>query len=76
VPVIESAVISGRARLRIMGITFPARYRFTHVAGQSCRHDIEATFFGLPLMTVKEAYEGGHARLDLPFGVSEGANVD
>ncbi|MCD6344813.1 MAG: hypothetical protein J7M17_04325, partial [Anaerolineae bacterium] len=34
VPVIESAVISGRGRLRIKGITFPARFRFTHIAGQ------------------------------------------
>ena len=33
IPVIESAVISGRARLRIMGLTFPSRFRFTHVAG-------------------------------------------
>jgi hypothetical protein len=76
VPVIESAVISGRARLRIMGSTFPARFRFTHQAGQSYRHDIEATFFGLPLMTVKERYADGHARLELPFGVSEGPRVD
>ena len=30
VPVIDSAVISGRAHLRIMGIRFPARFRFTH----------------------------------------------
>ena len=76
VPLIESAVISGRARLRIMGITFPARFRFSHQAGQSYRHDIEATFFGLPLMRVKERYVEGQARLDLPFGVSEGPRVD
>ena len=76
VPVVESAVISGRARLRIMGISFPARFRFTHVAGERYRHDIEATIFGLRLMTVKEVYEGGHARLELPFGISEGAKID
>jgi hypothetical protein len=76
VPVVESAVISGRGRLRIKGITFPARFRFAHRAGEGYRHDIETTFFGLPLMKVKEVYAAGHARLELPFGVSEGPQVD
>ncbi|HFQ94378.1 MAG TPA: hypothetical protein ENK32_10235, partial [Anaerolineae bacterium] len=34
VPVVETAVISGRGQLRIKGVTFPARFRFTHIAGQ------------------------------------------
>jgi len=38
VPVVESAVISGRGTLRIKGITFPARFRFTHIAGRGYRH--------------------------------------
>jgi hypothetical protein len=45
VPVIESFVVTGRAKMRIMGITFPARFRFTHIAGQGYRHYIETTFF-------------------------------
>ena len=76
VPLIDSAVIVGRGKLRVKGITFPARFRFTHRAGETYRHDIEATFFGLSLMKVKEVYEDGHARLELPFGVSEGSRVD
>lgn len=28
IPVIESAVVTGRGRLRVKGITFPARFRF------------------------------------------------
>ena len=76
VPVIDSAVISGRGRLRIMGITFPARWRFTHQAGAAYGHDIVTTIFGLPLMRVKEVYADGHARLELPVGVSEGPKVD
>ncbi len=71
VPVIESALISGRGRLRVKGITFPARFRFTHHAGKGYRHYIEATLFGLPLMKVNEHYLDGKSRLELPFGVLE-----
>jgi hypothetical protein len=76
VPVIESFVVTGRARMRIAGIRFPARFRFTHVAGQAYRHYIETTFFGLPLMRVNERYLEGKSRLELPFGVEEGPKVD
>jgi hypothetical protein len=77
VPLIESAVISGRAVLRPMGnISFPARFRFTHDAGQGYRHYIEATLFGLPIMTVNEWYLDGKGRMELPFGVSEGQQID
>ncbi len=76
VPVVESLVISGRAKMRIMGITFPSRFRFTHLAGQGYRHYIETTIFGLPLMRVNEWYLDGTGRLELPFGVEEGPEVD
>jgi hypothetical protein len=72
VPLIESAVVSGRAKIRVGGITFPGRFRFTHIAGQDYRHYIEATFFGLPLMKVNESYLDGKSRLELLFGVTEG----
>lgn len=76
VPVIDSLVVTGRAKMRIMGITFPARFRFTHIAGQDYRHYIETTLFGLPLMKVNEHYLDGKSRLELPFGVEEGPKVD
>jgi hypothetical protein len=78
VPVIRSAVISGRGTLRPVpgGPTFPMRFRFTHDAGRDYRHYIEATVFGLPLMKVNEHYVNGKERMELPFGVSEGATFD
>lgn len=71
IPIINSAVITGRATMRIMGITFPARFRFTHEAGQNYRHYIEATWFGFPIMKVNERYLEGVSRMELPFGVTE-----
>ena len=71
IPVIKSAVITGRATMRVFGITFPARFRFTHVAGQDYRHYIEATVFGLPLMRVNESYLGGESRMETPGGIIE-----
>jgi len=76
VPLIHSFVVTGRARMRIMGVTLPARFRFTHTAGQGYRHYIETTIFGLPLMKVNERYLDGKGRLELPFGVEEGPQVD
>ncbi len=76
IPVIDSAVISGTGRLRINGISLPARFRFVHISGQDYRHYIETTLFGLPLLKVNEHHLNGKARLELPFGVSEGAKVD
>jgi hypothetical protein len=72
VPIIQSAVITGRAKMRVFGITFPARFRFTHIAGQDYRHYIETTIFGIPIMKVNEHFLDGKSRLELPFGVTEG----
>jgi len=76
VPVVDSAVITGRGTMRIAGVTFPARFRFSHVTGQSYRHYIELTVFGARLAAVNEWFVDGHARLELPFAVSQGSNVD
>jgi hypothetical protein len=69
VPVIHSAVITGRAHLRIRGVRFPSRFRFTHDAGQRYRHYIESAVFGIPFIRVNEHFEDGKAVLALPFGI-------
>jgi hypothetical protein len=73
VPVITSAVISGGATIRLGPIACPARFRFSHLAGQAYRHEIEVTFFGCAVMKVNEWYVDGRSRLELPFGVIEDA---
>jgi hypothetical protein len=72
IPIIRSVVISGRASMRVNGITFPARFRFTHDPGQDYHHYIEATLFGWPIMKVNEYYLDGSGRMEMPFGVIEG----
>lgn len=74
VPVIESAVITGRATMRpvFKGPILSCRFRFTHAAGESYRHYIEATFFTLPFLKINERYLDGVSRFELPMiGVSE-----
>ena len=69
VPVIETAVLTGRATIRPVGdIPLPARFVFVHNAGRDYRHYIEATFFGLPLLRVNEGYVDGESFFESPMG--------
>ena len=72
VPLIRSAVISGRGTIRPFGsLRLPMRFRFIHNAGHDYRHYIEATICGLPVMKVNEYFVQGKERMELPFGVAE-----
>ncbi|HSK66098.1 MAG TPA: DUF6544 family protein [Anaerolineales bacterium] len=69
IPVVESAVIQGRAIIRpFFNIPLPARFLFVHNAGKDYRHYIEATWFGLPIMKVNEGYVDGASFFEAPVG--------
>lgn len=73
IPMIHSAVITGRGTMRIaplFNMTFPARFRFTHEAGMNYRHYIEVAIFGLPVLPVNEYYVDGKERQELPWAVA------
>ena len=65
-PVVDTAVITGRADLVLGGIASKGRFRFLHQAGYAYQHDIQLTWFGLPLITVDERYQDGQAAMKLP----------
>lgn len=71
VPIVDSAIYGGRGTIRFMGVTMPARLRFSHQAGYNYRHYMETTFYGFPVIKVNEHFIDGHSRLELPFGVVE-----
>jgi hypothetical protein len=77
VPVVDSVVVTGRARIRPFGVWLPARFRFVHDVGRGYRHYIEATLFGRPLMAVNERYLDGASLMEIPIvGTDEGPRID
>ncbi len=68
IPVVETAVIKGRAVISPFGVKMPARFLFVHNAGQGYRHYIEATWFAIPIMKVNESYLDGESLFELPVG--------
>lgn len=72
IPVIDTAVISGRGTLKLGGMLLPIRFRFVHEAGKNFRSDIDMTFFGMPTLHASELYLDGHGRGVTPGGVNEG----
>lgn len=68
IPVIETAVIKGGAKISPFGIKLPARFVFVHNAGKDYRHYIEATWFGLPIMKVNEGYVDQKSFFESPMG--------
>lgn len=77
IPIIKTAVITGRAEMRPVGpLYLPARFRFIHEAGKGYRHYIEVTWFGLPILKINERYLDGKGLMELPFGTDQGEKID
>jgi uncharacterized protein DUF6544 len=72
VPVIHTAVLSGRGVMRLGGMPVPLRWRFLHEAGRNFRSYFELTLGGAVVMRANEHYRDGHFRQELPFGVEQG----
>jgi hypothetical protein len=77
IPVISSIVVDGRGMIKPFGPAYlPARFRFTHIAGQGYRHYFEVTFYGYPIMKVNEKYVDGKGKMELPFATEEGEKIN
>jgi hypothetical protein len=76
IPVIETAVISGRGTMRLFNVTIPIRFRFTHEAGKTYRHDVDLSFFGFPVIKSYETFRDGHGWAKTPGGIDQGEGMD
>ncbi len=78
VPVITSAVLTGKAMMRPAGpFMFPARFRMTYIAGQAYRHYIELALFGQPAIIANEHYIDGKGHMEITIiGEDEGEKND
>jgi len=59
VPVIRSAVVWGKAKLRINGIWMPVRFKAYYLPGQAFLRNIEVTWFGKTILKVGDSYLNG-----------------
>jgi hypothetical protein len=71
-PVIRTAVVSGRGWMRLAGVAVPLRFRLIHRAGESFRAYIELTAFGRPVLKVNEPFvDGRFVQEGTPGGADE-----
>lgn len=76
IPVITSAVLSGRGTMAPFGLPFPIRFRFIYDVGKSYCAMFNGTFYRLPWMKAIETVMEGHAIGRMPTGVDEGPWFD
>lgn len=75
VPVIQTAVLSGRGTMKPFGFKIPMRFRFTF-DGENYHSRIEAAFFGFKLFDAVETYIDGRGYGKTPGGIDQGAMID
>jgi hypothetical protein len=66
IPLVQSALIVGKVEVVRGGITFPARFKIYHEAGQSYYHFIQMGWFGQTIATVNERYRNGVGIMEVP----------
>ncbi len=66
-PSAPTAMITGRAQVTMNGITMPARFRFYYDMAHGHYHDIQVTWFTMPVMGIHERLLDGHAIIDIPI---------
>lgn len=59
IPAIKSAVVWGKAKLRINGIWMPVRFKTCYLPGQAFLRYLEVTWFGKTILKVSDTYMNG-----------------
>ncbi len=65
VPVIKSAVVWGKAKLRINGIWMPVRFKAYYLPGQAFLRYLEVTWFGKTILRVSDSYLNGQGAMKI-----------
>lgn len=65
VPEVKSAVVWGKAKLRINGIWMPVRFKAYYIPGQAFLRYIEVTWFGKTVLKVSDSYMNGEGVLKI-----------
>ncbi len=65
VPKIESAVVLGKAKLRINGIWMPVRFKAYYLPGQAFLRYLEVTWFGKTILKVSDSYINGEGAMKI-----------
>ncbi len=65
VPVIKSAVVWGKAKLRINGIWMPVRFKTYYLPGQAFYRFMEVIWFGRPILKGHDTYINGEGAMKI-----------
>ncbi len=65
VPKIESAVVWGKAKLRINGIWMPVRFKTYYLPGRAFYRYMEVTWFGRPILKGHDTYINGEGAMKI-----------
>jgi hypothetical protein len=76
IPIVETAVFWGRARMKPAGLWMPARYRAFHQAGAAFVREMHVSWMGIPVVKGLDTYIDGRGMTKVAGGTDIGAAVD